>query len=91
MKALVLAESSPVRLTVINSITCSNYISTTASAMVDHLYERMKNGLVRFCYLKKDGSLSEAFGTLKSDLVQKNVNGSGYLRTYNIMFCLLGL
>lgn len=62
-------------------------IGIIKSLLIDQLRDRMVNGVARFCYLKKDGSsLREAFGTLKSNLIQNHINGRGYPRSYHNCF-----
>ena len=39
------------------------------------LKEMMKQGTVKFQYVKKDGTVRTAFGTLKSDLITKKPAG----------------
>ena len=48
--------------------------------MIEMLKEKMKNGIAHFVYLKKDGSLREAFGTLNSALIDNYINNLGESR-----------
>lgn len=52
------------------------------AVLLAHLKARMLKGeIVRFVYIKKDGTLRTAVGTLQTNAVQANVTGSG--RTTN--------
>ena len=54
--------------------------------MIENLKKQMQNGIVHFAYVKRDGSIREAWGTTKSGLVDKYINGNGTSREY---FCTI--
>lgn len=47
----------------------------TSKVTITDLRERMKKGTVKFQYIKKDGSVRTAVGTLRSDLITKKPAG----------------
>lgn len=50
-----------------------------------NLKSRMQKGeIVRFVYLKKDGTLRQAVGTLQEQTVQANIVGNGYSRARGV-------
>jgi hypothetical protein len=62
---------------VITSRTGSVAMGIVKSQMIDLLKEKLKCGVAHFVYLKKDGSLREAWGTTSHNLIKANVNGRG--------------
>ena len=54
-------------------------ITATSKGMaLEAMKKRMMRGeVVRFAYMKKDGSVREAFGTLNAALCDKHINGRG--------------
>lgn len=53
----------------------------TSKVTVTELRDLMKKGTVKFQYVKKDGSIRTAVGTLRSDLItQKPAGGECYPR-----------
>ena len=59
---------------------------------LETMKKRMMRGeCVRFAYLKKDGSIRIAVGTLQANAVQSNTAGSGLPKRYYGMFAYLDL
>lgn len=55
------------------------------SALIEKLQFRLMNGVVEFCYLKKNNEIRRAFGTLLEKPVVKNIVGTGTPRKeYNL-------
>ena len=46
----------------------------------EQLKEKLANGVAHFIFIKKDGSVREAWGTTKSELAKKHINGRGESR-----------
>ena len=60
--------------------------------LMETLKKRMMRGEVcRFAYMKKDGSIRIAVGTLQKQAVQANVEGTGIPKRYFGMFAYLDL
>ncbi len=51
----------------------------------------MRGEIVRFCYQKLDGSIRYAVGTLQSDAVKANIEGTGIPKRFYGMFAYLDL
>lgn len=71
---------TPVRAKVIANRTRSAFMAGAKSVMIEILKRQMVGGMVHFAYMKKDGSIREAWGTINPDIVRKYVNGSGISR-----------
>lgn len=74
----------------------NNNIDTSTSIgkgmLMETLKKRMMRGEVcRFAYMKKDGSVRIAVGTLQKQAVQANVEGTGIPKRYYGMFAYLDL
>lgn len=66
--------------------------ATTKAAQMELLKKRMMRGeVVRFAYMKKDGSIRYAVGTLQSDAVKANVEGTGIPKRFFGMFAYLDM
>ena len=70
------------RMSVIAHRTGSELMAGAKAMMIENLKKQMKNGLAHFVYLKKDGSVREAFGTTNKALVSKYINGNGISREH---------
>ena len=68
------------RANVIMVRTGSAAIGIMKAQMIDLLKEKLKNGVAHFVYMKKDGTLREAWGTTSSNLMKANINGRGISR-----------
>lgn len=68
------------RAAVIEGRTGNSVLAGMKALMIEQLKEKLKNGVAHFVYLKKDGSLREAFGTLNRALIDNYINNSGESR-----------
>ncbi len=80
IQALVLNNSTVVRATVIANRTESEEIGIIKSMMIENLKTKLANGVAHFIFLKKDGTMREAWGTTKKELSSAKVNGRGCSR-----------
>ena len=48
--------------------------------MIQNLKEKLRNGVAHFLYIKKDGTIREAWGTTNAALAHKYTNGNGVCR-----------
>lgn len=94
MKAITMSETAIIS----NAIKNTNYgmdvlTATTKAAQMELLKKRMMRGeVVRFVYKKKsDNSIRFAVGTLQSDAVQANVEGTGIPKRFYGMFAYIDL
>jgi len=66
--------------------------ATSKGIALETMKKRMMRGeVVRFAYMKKDGSVRIAVGTLQPDAVKANVKGTGIPKKFYGMFVYLDL
>ena len=66
--------------------------ATSKGLALEAMKKRMMRGeVVRFAYMKKDGSVRIAVGTLQPDAVKANVKGTGIPKKFYGMFVYLDL
>ena len=65
------------RANVIANRTGSAAIGVVKAQMIDLLKEKLRNGVAHFLYMKKDGTLREAWGTCLGNLMRATQNGRG--------------
>ena len=93
MKAIQFSSANVVKST----IRCMNQDMDAATSiskgmMLETLKKRMMRGeVVRFCYMKLDGTIRYAVGTLQNDAVKANIIGTGIPKRYYGMFVYLDL
>ena len=66
------------RANVIARRTGSEAMGIIKAQMIDHLKAKLQSGVAHFIYMKKDGSLREAWGTTASNLMKATQNGRGF-------------
>ena len=64
-------------ITVISAKKGSTLIGSAKALLIEEAKRQMRNGTCHFLYVKKDGSIREAFGTLNAALCNKHINGRG--------------
>ena len=65
------------RANVIMARTGSAAMGVVKAQMIELLKEKLRNGVAHFLYIKKDGSLREAWGTCSGQLMKATQNGRG--------------
>ena len=70
-------EMTAHRANVIASRTGSEAMGVIKAQMIDLLKVKLQSGVAHFIYIKKDGSLREAWGTTASNLMKATQNGRG--------------
>ena len=55
----------------------SPLMGVAKSMLIEEAKRQMRAGTCHFLYVKKDGSVREAFGTLNATLCNKHINGRG--------------
>ena len=68
------------RASVIAHRTNSEAMGVIKAQMIDLLKAKLHMGVAHFIYVKKDGTLREAWGTTASNLMKANINGRGISR-----------
>ena len=81
MEAMVVVNGMTAhRANVIIARTGSAAMGIVKSQMIDLLKAKLQMGVAHFVYMKKDGTLREAWGITSSNLMKANINGRGILR-----------
>lgn len=65
------------RASVISSRVKNDFVAGLQTAKLNELKNRMRNGVVKFAYLKKDLSVRIAYGTLMPQLMSDKILGTG--------------
>ena len=65
------------RANVIARRTSSEAMGIIKAQMIDLLKAKLQNGVAHFVYMKKDGTLREAWGTCARNLMKATQNGRG--------------
>ena len=65
------------RANVIASRTGSEAMGVIKAQMIDLLKAKLQSGVAHFLYMKKDGTLREAWGTCAGNLMRATQNGRG--------------
>ena len=80
VQALVLNNATVARATVISHRTKSEELGIIKAMMIDNLKTKLANGVAHFVYLKKDGTVREAWGTTQNNIAKAKTNGRGVNR-----------
>ena len=70
-------EMTAHRANVIASRTGSEAMGVIKAQMIDLLKAKLQSGVAHFRYMKKDGTLREAWGTCSGNLMRATQNGRG--------------
>ena len=65
------------RAAVISQRVVNDFVTGMQVAKLNELKARMREGVVKFAYLKKDKSVRVAYGTMMPALVGDHINGRG--------------
>ena len=82
MNALVITNGTATRMAVIAQRTGSELMAGAKAMMIESLKEKLRNGVAHFIYIKKDGTIREAWGTTNAALAHKYTNGNGVSREF---------
>lgn len=61
----------------ISAKTGSPLMGTSKALLIEELKRQMRAGVSHFVYIKKDGSVREAFGTLDKSVLNATLKGTG--------------
>ncbi len=78
--ALIITDTTAVRMNVIAQRTQNLLIAGAKAMMIESLKEKLRNGVAHFLYIKKNGEIREAWGTTNATLAYKYTNGRGVSR-----------
>ena len=82
MNALIITDTTAVRMNVIAERTQNLLMAGAKAMMIQNLKEKLRNGVAHFIFIKKNGEIREAFGTTNSSVASKYTNGNGISREY---------
>ena len=77
---IITATNSPLiarHIAVIAAKKGSALMGSAKALLIEEAKRQMRAGTCHFIYMKKDGSVREAFGTLNAALCNKQINGRG--------------
>ena len=77
---MVVTTNNPMtikRMTAIANITGNITIATSKALLIDEAIRQMQNGVCHFVFQKKDGTITERFGTLNPALCSQHIKGTG--------------
>ena len=69
--------TSATRQTAIAGIIGNSTIATSKALLIEEIVKQMENGICHFMFMKKDGSVTERFGTLNPALCSEHIKGTG--------------
>ena len=94
MNALVITDTTAVRMNVIAQRTQNLLIAGAKAMMIESLKEKLRNGVAHFIFQKRNGEYREMFATTNPSLVKRHINGRGVSRelyaTTAVFDCELG-
>ena len=82
MNALIITDTTAVRMNVIAERTQNLLMAGAKAMMIQNLKEKLRNGVAHFIFIKKNGEIREAFGTTNSSVASKYTNGNGISHEY---------
>lgn len=80
VQILAISSITATRVAVIGSRTGSELFAGAKAMMIESLKEKMFAGVAHFIFIKKNGEVREAWGTLNRSLVERHINGRGESR-----------
>ena len=80
MNALIITDTTAVRMNVIAERTQNLLMAGAKAMMIQNLKEKLRNGVAHFIFIKKNGEVREAFGTTNAAVAAKYTNGNGCSR-----------
>ena len=73
-------NATAARMQVIAHRTGDIILSAAKAMQIELVKTKMANGVAHFAFLKKDGSIREAYGTIQSNIAAAKTNGFGVSR-----------
>lgn len=80
MNTLIITEMTATRMEVIAARTQNLLVAGAKAMMIESLKEKLRRGVAHFIFIKKDGTVREAFGTTNAAVARKYTNGNGCSR-----------
>ena len=82
MNALIITDTTAVRMNVIAERTQNLLMAGAKAMMIQKKKKKLRNGVAHFIFIKKNGEVREAFGTTNAAVAAKYTNGNGISREY---------
>ena len=82
MNALIITDTTAIRMNVIAERTQNLLMAGAKAMMIETLKEKLRNGVAHFVFIKRNGEIREAFGTTNAAVAAKYTNGNGISREY---------
>lgn len=80
ISTIAVKDMTVTRANVIAKRTSSLEMGIAKAMLIEQLKEKLANGVAHFIFIKKDGTMREAWGTTNPSLAQKHINGNGVSR-----------
>ena len=80
VNTMVINNATAARMKVLAHRTGNMTLSAAKAMQIELLKTKMSTGVAHFAFLKKDGSVREAFGTIQSNIATAKTNGFGVSR-----------
>lgn len=80
VNTMVVNNGTAARMKVIAHRTGDMTLSAAKAIQIELLKSKMANGVAHFAFLKKDGTIREAFGTTQHNIASAKTNGYGISR-----------
>ena len=94
MNALVITDTTAVRMNVIAQRTQNLLVAGAKAMMIESLKDKLRTGVAHFIVQKRNGEYREMFATTNPSLVKRHINGRGVSRelyaTTAVFDCELG-
>ncbi len=94
MNALIITDTTAVRMNVIAQRTQNLLVAGAKAMMIESLKEKLRNGVAHFIFQKRNGEYREIYATTNPSLVKRHINGRGVSRelfaTTAVFDCELG-
>lgn len=80
VNTMVINNATAARMQVIAHRTGDIILSAAKAMQIELVKTKMANGVAHFAFLKKDGSIREAYGTTQHNIACTKTNGNGISR-----------
>ena len=79
---MIITDSTATRMNVVAQRTQNLLVAGAKAMLIEQLKEKLRGGVARFIFIKKNGEVREAFGTTNAAVAAKYTNGNGISREY---------
>lgn len=81
MKQMIITATNDalvaIHIKAISARTGSSLMGTSKALLIEEAKRQMRNGICHFIYMKKNGQVREAFGTLDRGILHATLTGTG--------------